>query len=184
MAPPVKRPVVNKAISWLTREPYRSGSFYCDFERIHFPWSILTRGGRSSLLQRDAGEHTRTPCSSMLATAFASVHYPIRPVIQRDADGRLKLYKRNLRLFTPSDFDYSTYFDIIKYPYLGLEDVAVYRRLPWNEDGVICNDENDCYRPDELLPERELIHELDETTRHGRDDHGRAATDQGDDRAA
>ena len=57
------------------------------------------------------------------------------------------MYKRNFRLYTPPDFDYSPYFEIIKYPLLGLNDLAVYRQLPWDQDGVICNDENDCYIP-------------------------------------
>jgi len=38
---------------------------------------------------------------------------------------------------TPKDFDYSPYFEIIKHPYLGLDDVAAYRALPWNEEGAI-----------------------------------------------
>ena len=40
------------------------------------------------------------------------------------------------------------YFDIIKYPYLGLEDMGIYRQLPWDKDGIVCNDENDCFIPD------------------------------------
>ena len=132
-----------------------------DLARFLFPWSILPRRWRSSLFQHNAGGPTRTVCSSMLAAAFASVHYPIRPVIQRTGDGQLKLYKRNFRLFTPSDFDYSPYFDIIKYPYLGFDDVALYRHLPWDEEGVVCNDANDCFAPEQVLPEGELLDELD-----------------------
>ena len=48
--------------------------------------------------------------------------------------------RRNPRLYTPKDFDYSPYFDIIKYPYLGLEDLGMYRRLPWRDE-VVYNDE-------------------------------------------
>lgn len=137
-----------------------------DLARLMFPWSIMPRRWRSSLFQHNAGGPTRTVCSSLLAAAFASVYYPIRPVIQRTDEGQLKLYKRNFRLLTPSDFDYSPYFEIIKYPYLGLEhlgleDVALYRRLPWDEDGVVCNGENDCFTPGEILPEGGLLDELD-----------------------
>lgn len=136
-----------------------------DLARFLFPWSVLPRRWRSSLFQHNAGGPTRTVCSSLLAAAFASVHYPIRPVIQRTDGGQLKLYKRNFRLFTPSDFDYSPYFDIIKYPYLGFDDVALYRRLPWDEEGVVCNGEGDCFTPEEVLPEEGLIEELDSRSR-------------------
>ncbi len=119
-----------------------------DLARFMFPYSLLPRRWRSSLFQRNVGMQTRTVCSSLIAGAFASVHFPILPVIQRTEDGKMKLYRRNFRLYTPSDFDYSPYFDIIKYPYLGLEDMGIYRQLPWDKDGIICNDENDCFIPD------------------------------------
>lgn len=143
-----------------------------DLARFLFPWSILPRRWRSSLFEHNAGGPTRAVCSSLLAAAFASVHYPIRPVIQRTEDGRLKLYKRNFRLFTPNDFDYSPYFDIIKYPYLGFDDVALYRRLPWDEEGVVCNGENDCFTPEEVLPESELLDELDNSADTDQDTSG------------
>ncbi len=119
-----------------------------DLGRFMFPYAIVPRRWRSSLFEHNAGIPTRAVCSSMIAAAFTGVHYPILPVIHRDADGKLHMYKRNTRLFTPRDFDYSPYFDIIKYPILGVDDLALYRQLPWNQDGVICNDENDCYIPD------------------------------------
>jgi len=118
-----------------------------DLARFMYPYGVVPRRWRSSLFEYNAGVTTRAVCSSMIAAAFASVHYPILPVIQRGADGKLQLYKRNTRLYTPRDFDYSPYFDIIKYPILGVDDLALYRQLPWNQDGVICNDEHDCYVP-------------------------------------
>lgn len=119
-----------------------------DLARFMFPYSLLPRRWRSSLFQRNVGMQTRTVCSSLIASAFATVHFPILPVIQRTEDGKMKLYRRNFRLYTPSDFDYSPYFDIIKYPYLGLEDMGIYRQLPWDKDGIVCNDENDCFIPE------------------------------------
>ena len=59
----------------------------------------------------------------------------------------MQFYQRNPRRFTPRDFDYSAYFDIIKYPYIDLDNTAVYQQLPWNDDGVICNGPNDCFIP-------------------------------------
>lgn len=123
-----------------------------DLARFMYPYAVLPRRWRSSLFEYNAGITTRAVCSSMIGAAFTGVHYPILPVIQRDTGGRLQLYKRNTRLYTPRDFDYSPYFDIIKYPILGVDDLALYRQLPWNQDGVICNDENDCFIPGAVLP--------------------------------
>ncbi len=118
-----------------------------DLARFLLPYGFLPRRWRSSLFEHNAGDPTRNVCSSMLATAFASVHFPIMPVVHRQEDGSLKLFKRNFKLYTPRDFDYSPYFDIIKYPLLDCDDVTFYRRLPWDDQGVICNDESDCRLP-------------------------------------
>lgn len=119
-----------------------------DLARFMFPYAFLPRRWRSSLFQHNAGATTRTVCSSLIATAFSSVNFPIMPVIRRTEDGHVKLFKRNERLYTPRDFDYSPYFDIIKYPYLGFEDLAIYRKLPWDKHGRIYNDEADSFFPE------------------------------------
>ena len=121
-----------------------------DLARFMYPYPIVPRRWRSSLFEYHAGVPTRTVCSSMIAAAFAGVNYPVMPLVHRGDDGKLQLYKRNPRLFTPRDFDDSPYFDIIKYPILGLDDLALYRRLPWNKDGVVCNDADDCFIPDPM----------------------------------
>jgi len=118
-----------------------------DLARFLFPYSIVPRHWRSSLFEHNAGIPTRTVCSSMLAAAFNNVHFPVLPVMRRMENGDLRLYKRNARLYTPRDFDYSPYFEIIKYPYLGIADKSLYRNLPWDEEGAICNGENDCFIP-------------------------------------
>ena len=132
-----------------------------DLARFMFPYGILPRRWRSTLFEQNAGEQTRTVCSTMIADVFADVHYPVLPVIHRQEDGSLRLYKRNTRLYTPSDFDYSPYFEIIKYPILGFDDIAIYRQLPWGEEGVVCNKPGDCFVPDknktpDSLPEETI----------------------------
>ncbi|MDJ0807383.1 MAG: hypothetical protein QNJ78_11165 [Gammaproteobacteria bacterium] len=112
-----------------------------DLARFVFPWGILPRRWRSSLFEHNAGRPTRTVCSSLLAAAFGTVNFPILPFIDRSEDGSLRFFKRNPRLFTPKDFDYSPYFNIIKYPFLGLDDLGVYRRLPWCDDTIMYNDD-------------------------------------------
>jgi hypothetical protein len=112
-----------------------------DLARFVLPWSIMPRRWRSSLFEHNAGSQTKTICSTLLADAFTHVKYPILPFIDRSESGEIKLYKRNTRLFSPRDFDYSPYFDIIKYPYLGLDDISMYRDLPWCDSNVIYNDD-------------------------------------------
>lgn len=113
-----------------------------DLARFFFPWHFLPRRWRSTLFQHNVGDVTKTVCSTLLAEAFNSVDFPILPFIDRGDDGSVRFFKRNPRLFAPRDFDYSPYFHIIKYPFLGINDIGLYRRLPWHKDNkVLHNDE-------------------------------------------
>ena len=116
-----------------------------DLARFLFPYSLLPRRWRSSLFQHKPGQETRTVCSSLIVAAFQQVKFPVLPVVERTENGGFRLYRRNIRLFSPSDFDYSPYFDVIKYPYLDYGDRPLYQKLPWNED-IECNASGDCYR--------------------------------------
>ncbi len=118
-----------------------------DLARLMSPYSILPRRWRSSLFDIRANISHRTICSTLIAAAFESVNFPVLPVARRSDDGGLRLYPRNVRLCIPRDFDYSPYFDVVKCPLLALDDVGVYRHLPWDNSGAICNDENDCVMP-------------------------------------
>ena len=114
-----------------------------DLARFLFPYALLPRRWRSSLFEHNAGTPTHTVCSTMMAEAFASVHYPILPVLHRNDVGELVMYKRNTQLITPKDFDYSPYYDVIKYPILDFDELAIYQRMPWGKDGIELNDELD-----------------------------------------
>lgn len=127
-----------------------------DLARFMFPYGILPRRWRSSLFEHNAGKPTQTVCSTMMAEAFARVHFPIRPVLHREKSGKVKLYQRNARLITPADFDYSPFFDVIKYPMMDFDELAVYRKLPWDKTGVHWNETGD-----------DLIADA-ETNKHGR----------------
>jgi hypothetical protein len=111
-----------------------------DLARFLLPWGLLPRRWRSTLFRHNPGPGTRTVCSCLIAEAYASVDFPILPFIERRGDGTLRFFKRNPKLFCPRDFDYSPYFDVIKYPYLGIEDVGVYRQLPWSSSPLIYSD--------------------------------------------
>jgi hypothetical protein len=77
---------------------------------------------RRSLLTLGSGDPTRAICSSLIAQAFQSVHYPILPdILLREATDRYgrSYYKQILKirhhsLFVPRDFDVSPFFQIIK----------------------------------------------------------------------
>ncbi len=104
-----------------------------DLFRFLFPWGVLPRKWRSTLFVHNALKPTEEICSSMIASAFQTVHFPILPEIIEDKEG-ITLVSRNPRLFTPKDFDFSPFFDIIKYPVLPLIGESVYQHLPWQED--------------------------------------------------
>ncbi len=100
-----------------------------DLARFLFPWGIFPRRWRSSLFQHNALKPTQEICSSMIAHAFESVNFPILPLVQEDGKNNLELIQRNPNLFTPSDFDYSPYFAVIKYPIIPYS-----KNLPWRKD--------------------------------------------------
>jgi hypothetical protein len=70
----------------------------------------------------------------MIAEAFNFVNFPILPLVKSDEDNNLSLYRRNPKLCVPRDFDYSPYFDIIKYPFVDYTKHRGYKELPWRGD--------------------------------------------------
>jgi len=116
-----------------------------DLARFLFPWWVLPRRWRSSLFKANPGGSTHTVCSTMIAEAFGSIQFPILPLVKRVEGDKMKLYMRNPKLCTPSDFDYSPYFDIIKYPFLDFQQHADQRLLPWSGTGDLNEDERGLY---------------------------------------
>jgi hypothetical protein len=116
-----------------------------DLARFFFPWVIMPRRWRSSLFSARPGKSTQTVCSTMIAEAFGSVQFPILPLIKRGEGNKVKLYMRNPKLCTPSDFDYSPYFDIIKYPFLDFDNYAEKYLEPWNGVTGLSAEERDYY---------------------------------------
>ncbi len=113
-----------------------------DLARFMFPWSFLPRRWRSSLFQHNAGRSTRTVCSTMIAEAFAFVQFPILPLVKQSEDDKVQLFRRNPKLCTPSDFDYSPYFKIIKYPFVDIDYHDDHHLLPWRGTGELDEEEN------------------------------------------
>lgn len=116
-----------------------------DLARFLFPWFIMPRRWRSTLFSAHPGKSTETVCSTMIAEAFGHIQFPILPLVKRIEGDRVQLFRRNPKLCTPSDFDYSPYFDIIKYPFLDFHQYAEQRLLPWQGPVSLSEEERDLY---------------------------------------
>ena len=102
-------------------KPYDHKQIF-DLARFLFPWFILPRKWRSSLFQHNAQAHAKMTCSLLLAQAFIEAKFPILPTIEKQASqDYFTAIIRNPRLFVPCDFDYSPFFEIIKYPMVTIE---------------------------------------------------------------
>lgn len=117
-----------------------------DLARFLIPWSFMPSRWRSSLFEYHAGEQTRTVCSTMIAEAFSSIDFPILPLVKQHEESGLELFVRNPRLITPRDFDYSPYFEIIKFPFISFTE-GPYRSLPWNRQGLFSLDGESIFDP-------------------------------------
>lgn len=121
-----------------------------DLARFLFPWSLWPRRWRSTLFKFNPGAMTKQSCASLLGEAFLSIDFPILPVMKHTKDHHIELYQRIPRLFTPSDFDYSPYFEIIKYPVFDIDARSIYRNLPWNKEHKYADTEGKLYTIEEL----------------------------------
>ena len=135
-----------------------------DLARFLFPWILLPRKWRSSLFHQHVGRSTRTVCSTMIAEAFAFIQFPILPLVKKNHQNNIQLFRRNPKICVPCDFDYSPYFEIIKYPFVDINLTADYRLLPWKGSGALSTDEaelyinvglNDNAQADQSLPQAE-----------------------------
>ncbi len=120
-----------------------------DLARFFFPVSIVPRRWRRTALQLSSGSEQAVICSSMIASAFGQVGYPILPKVTVEEAGNplpwwRRLISRNHRrrvarfrrhdpaLITPRDFDLSPYFKIIKFNHLADRSFN-YRDIVWEE---------------------------------------------------
>lgn len=122
-------------------QPYNIRHLF-DLARYLLPWTVLPRRWGSSLFRTSTGEPESGVCSSLIAEAFSSVQFPILPFIRPDEEQGVEVFQRNPYLFTPKDFDYSPYFEIIKYPLFNPDEpLPYYRRLPWTKSGFLHQDQ-------------------------------------------
>tara|TARA_B110000459_G_C16380438_1_gene389593 strand:- start:410 stop:694 length:285 start_codon:yes stop_codon:yes gene_type:complete len=80
----------------------------------------------------------------MIAESFGHVSFPILPLVKHTEEGEPRFFRRNPKLCTPSDFDYSPYFEIIKYPFMDFNHEE-YQLLPWKGANMLSAEEADIY---------------------------------------
>lgn len=105
-----------------------------DLARFLLPWTILPRRWGSCLFKPNNKHDRKEICSSLIAEAFQQVNFPVLPVISDNENGDVTFAHRNSRMYVPSDFDYSPYFEIIKYPMMNTGQAPAYRTLPWEAE--------------------------------------------------
>jgi len=144
--------VIGFAIKRLGRK-YNTRHFF-DLGRFAMAGRILPRRWMSSLFEeKNPSQTTQDICSAMIAEAFTSIKFPILPLIRQTEENKLEMIHRNPRLFTPSDFDYSPYFAIIKYPIYPLSKHGPYHDLPWHE-GLFSDDEGILHEHDKKTEDK------------------------------
>src|SRR5262249_50154488 len=92
-----------------------------DLARYLFPYPPVPVFLRRRLLAIGSGDPTRAICSTLIAEAFESIHYPILPENVENAGYGIAPFVqsetehiRKHGLYTPRDFDISPYFAVIK----------------------------------------------------------------------
>ena len=123
-----------------------------DLARYFLPVSLVPRRFRRQALQFGSGEPTRVICSSLIASCFNRVRFPIVPRFEQMPDNpvpistsRLGFWSRRASgplgiwqlvspsLVTPRDFDLSPYFEIVKFNII--ESMRFdYRKIRWADD--------------------------------------------------
>ena len=112
-----------------------------DLARYLLPTPPVPGPWRRRMLALGSGDPTRAICSTLVAEAFQSVHFPILPVIRVESAVtpechdcvREVFHIRDHSLYTPRDFDVSPYFEVIK-PSPGRD--FNYQRLTWDADAA------------------------------------------------
>lgn len=109
-----------------------------DLARYLLPTPPVPTRFRRRMIAFGSGDPTRAICSTLIAQAFQSVHYPVLPSIEYRAAATKEcldcvdeiMHIRHHSLFVPRDFDVSPYFRIVKPT---IESGFDFRALKWAE---------------------------------------------------
>ena len=114
-----------------------------DLARYLIPTPPVPVRWRRRMIALGSGDPTRAICSSLIAQAFQSIHYPILPTVVKGQGpvggssgySEEEIYHiRHHSLFAPRDFDLSPYFTIIKPTIVAGFD---FRTFVWAETQVL-----------------------------------------------
>lgn len=117
-----------------------------DLARYLFPYPPVPVWFRRRMLAIGAGDPTKAICSTLIAEAFASIHYPILPErisINGKTYGVAPFVASEIEhirthgLYTPRDFDVSPFFAIVKPTIAAGFD---YRTVQWGPPGIASAD--------------------------------------------
>ena len=117
-----------------------------DLARYLFPYPPVPVWFRRRMLSIGCGDPTRAICSTLIAEAFASIHYPILPeraAINGKTYGIAPFgqsevdHIRTYGLYTPRDFDVSPFFAVVKPTLAAGFD---YRTVQWGPPDVAAPD--------------------------------------------
>lgn len=108
-----------------------------DLARYLLPTPPVPTRFRRRMIAFGSGDPTRAICSTLIAEAFQSVHYPVLPAVEYRAAATEHcpgcvdeiLHIRHHSLFVPRDFDVSPYFRIVKPT---IESGFDFRTLKWS----------------------------------------------------
>jgi permuted papain-like amidase YaeF/Yiix C92 family enzyme len=112
-----------------------------DLARYLLPTPPVPVRWRRRMIGFGSGDPTRAICSTLIAQAFQSVGYPILPdvILEKTGDPAcMDCYRETLRirhysLYTPRDFDISSYFEIVKPTLVAGFD---YRKIVWTAEAA------------------------------------------------
>ena len=113
-----------------------------DLARYLVPTLPVPARWRRRMIAFGSGDPSRAICSTLIAQAFHSVHYPIlaEVTLVKSDDPALEdcyrefLHIRHYSLFTPRDFDISPYFHVVK---PAVRHDFDYHRVVWAEDSQV-----------------------------------------------
>lgn len=107
-----------------------------DLARYLLPTPPVPVRFRRKMLSLGSGDPTQAICSTLVARAFETVHYPILPMAAPDGSAHVDcpdcvaavFHARDSSLLVPRDFDVSPYFQVVKPSLVGGFD---YKALIW-----------------------------------------------------
>lgn len=139
-----KKQVIDYALARIGKQ-YDSRQIV-DLARYLFPYPPVPVWFRRRMLAIGAGDPTKAICSTLIAEAFTSIHYPILPEsvsINGKSYGVAPYVKsenehiRKHGLYTPRDFDISPFFSIVKPTIAAGFD---YHTVEWAPPGIATTD--------------------------------------------